>query len=473
MFKSPRMRMIFAFLFLTWLILFTFYFQRKSVRTIPVKNVLYASPSGGTVAEQKKQYQTVPLRDALREVKPGQTVFLFPGTYAGPFEIEKVATEALPISISAISAVLNGDGSFSKDSGFCLRVNNSQWVFIDGLSFQNCWASSVLIENSQNIFIHENEFRDSRYAIAALGEGTRNLVLENNRWNQDPSGRMWTEHAWADLHHGALSHFNGAFFASFGISGDVVIRKNQVQNAFNAVRMKGDAERIESVNANVQIYENTFERVRDNVFEPEVSAYNWWIHHNRIRNAHAWFSIDDVAGGYFYIFGNVGRNDEPYGKEGDHTGGAVFKLTEKGSFPTFPIYIFHNTWLFEKTYIRANTTTRHIRHFNNILLAQTDAPDIVTEGNWHESYRFDYDLMNFQLPAFMAKRELEKNSLQQEPQFTNAAAGDFSLQKNSPAVDRGVSLKFAGWASEYYGDAPDIGAFEGKFPVKGPPFQKK
>jgi hypothetical protein len=105
----------------------------------------------------------------------------------------------------------------------------------------------------------------------------------------------------------------------------------------------------------------------------EDHAINWWIAHNRIYNAHAWFSLDGVGGGPIYIFGNVGWFDDKPSREcvpadwaADRTlqadgyaptsenecsrsrTGKVMKLGPGEIELTEPVYAFNNSW-----YIRA------------------------------------------------------------------------------------------------------------------------
>ncbi len=77
-----------------------------------------------------------------------------------------------------------------------------------------------------------------------------------------------------------------------------------------------------------------------------------------------------------------------------------------------------------------------------------------------------YDLNTFRTSI---RPDLEQNSTQQNPLFVNPAVGDFHLQPTSPAIDAGVVIPGYHCASagpnssgcrEWYGLAPDIGAYE-------------
>jgi hypothetical protein len=126
--------------------------------------------------------------------------------------------------------------------------------------------------------------------------------------------------------------------------------------------------------ANVEIYDNDFQFIRDNPVEPEDHAENWWIHHNRIYNGHAWFSLDGVSGGPIYIFANVGWFDDKPARrcvqrdwaadrtiqpgkryvptpEGECSRSRTGKVIKLGPDPVElkePIYVFNNSW-----YVRA------------------------------------------------------------------------------------------------------------------------
>ena len=53
---------------------------------------------------------------------------------------------------------------------------------------------------------------------------------------------------------------------------------------------------------------------------------------------------------------------------------------------------------------------------------------------------------------------LDAHSLFADPLFVNAARGNFSLQANSPAIDK--ALRLPNIADRFAGSGPDIGPFE-------------
>ncbi len=68
------------------------------------------------------------------------------------------------------------------------------------------------------------------------------------------------------------------------------------------------------------------------------------------------------------------------------------------------------------------------------------------------------------------------NNINSNPQFVNPSGGDYELQESSPCIDEGTAYLMLGGEvivdldpSDYYGDAPDMGAFEYS-PASAAPF---
>jgi hypothetical protein len=212
---------------------------------------------------------------------------------------------------------------------------------------------------------------------------------------------MWDTVPWGVSHHGSRAYLNGGLIGSFGTRGDIIIRHNVIRNAYNGVRIRTNRCEYRECNVNVEIYDNDFQFIRDNPVEPEDQAINWWIHHNRIYNAHAWFSLDGVGGGPIFIFGNVGWfDDKPSRRCVQSDWAADRRLEADGYAPTAdnecgrsrtgkiiklgpgkielrePIYVFDNSW-----YVRAPVVDGGIAKFrawNNATLFCD--PDVVAPG---------------------------------------------------------------------------------------------
>jgi len=314
----------------------------------------------------------------------------------------------------------------------CFRVTRSRYIAFEDLHFKDCWVSAVFIADSANVRVAGSLIEGSSYAIFATAlhvpvAAARGFTIENNVWIQDDSGYgaakpapcravgasfdcpgvVWTTIPWAVTHDTWYEHMNGGLFGSIDIAGGVVFRGNKVTNAYNGIRMVASdtCERIracrDSVNRDVEVVDNDFIYIRDNPVEPETRAANWTIARNRIVNSHAWFSLDDVAGGPIYIWGNVGWytdipgrdcRDEPRYKRAvrvdfqnggyrpiERSGeeraafvcsrsrfGTIIKEGSEGAALEKNVYVFHNSWYVRIPLLREAKSGR-IRYWNNAM----------------------------------------------------------------------------------------------------------
>lgn len=443
-----------------------------SSERISNKQIIYFSVAGGKVQIMGKTYSSWPIKSLNSMLEQNTVATILPGHYKEKIEINAKGTKDQPILINAFNkdVLIDGYQNPNADGGYCIQLSSSSWITLDGFKIRNCWPTVIRLKSSSYINIRNFNIEGARYVVEAQGNDNKYLTIENNYWNQDPTEKLWKKHEWAEAHHGKLEYFNGSILHSEAIN-DVLIKSNIIKNAYNGVRMEGGVNDIYTRNTNVEIVDNLFENIRDNPIEPEHSAYNWWIHHNKIHNAHAWISLTGIAGGHIYIFGNIGWNDEPYGKKGDHSGGTVLKFNETGPFPTMPVYIFHNSWHAQGNYLLPNNPSRNIIHFNNAIFLQEKDAVTLTKNNFHESFQFENDLINRPLSDFAKSKW--KNYIISDPEFTNVLTGDFTLKKGSPAIDSGKVFQLENWKSSYSGKAPDIGAYEGKEEFKGPKYFRR
>ena len=393
----------------------------------------------------------------------------------------------------------------------CFKVKRVSWIVIRNLAFRNCWPSAVFIKDASYVTVQNTIITGSSYAVVAYGD-THHFLIEGNDWTQDPGGEMWTRIPWGVSHHGSAQYFNGALFGGRDIKGGVVFRHNTVRNAYNGVRIKGTVCETRIFcrrNLNVEIYDNSFYFLRDNATEPEGYAVNWWIHHNRIHNVHAWFSFDGVHGGPHYVFGNIGWFDDIPGRfcedadwldDRDAAGGLtpqrqcarsrVGKVLKLGNSQEQPLYIFHNSW-----YLRAQVTdggrSGPLRHWNNAIefcapragdeICQTVASFRRTDGQGvHriDDYVFHHDMSNhLSFPEQLRAQGYPVDGIRvADLGFEDGPAGDFRLRADSPARGQGCTV---GWRpggalacrAPAGGAEPDIGAYQGDRPVNGPLFR--
>jgi len=274
----------------------------------------------------------------------------------------------------------------------CLVLEDVAYLVIEDFTIRNCWPTAVIFLSSHHVTLRSNTIVGSTFPIF-VARGSDHFVVEDSVWTQDDSGyapdesgysgsydpkpkpgRMWDTVPWGVSHHGSRAYLNGGLISSFGTRGDIIVRHNIIRNAYNGVRIRANQCLAPPCNVNVEIYDNDFQFIRDNPVEPEDVAINWWIHHNRIYNAHGWFSLDGVGGGPVYIFGNLGwfddkpsrqcipaewaadrtlQKDGSYAPTADNEcsrsrTGKVIKLGPGEVELKEPIYVFNNSW-----YVRA------------------------------------------------------------------------------------------------------------------------
>ncbi len=434
-------------------------------------NTIYVSPSGGSKSFENRSVLTLTLKEALGKTRPGTIIQLLPGIYTGETLLQKGGNPDRPLIMRGLgkTTIFDGRQKPSDNVATCIKIDGADWIQIEDLAIKNCWPIGIHIHDSRYISVRKVNIIGSRHAIFASGKNTHHILIEESRWVQDPSGALWKTIPWAEAHHGKFRFFNGAMLGAKKIKGSVVFRRNTISHAFNGVRLEGDRENPRTDNANVEIYENYFEYIRDNPIEPERSATNWWIHHNKIRNGFALFSFMGLHGGHWYVFRNIAWFDDKPGAFGGHARGKIFKFEAFGPYPTEPFYVFHNSW-YTRSPLIAGGETRNFFHWNNAIHFSRKV-GFLEEAAWHQTYHFDHDISNLPFTKSLVDAGQEKNGFVADPLFKEPRHGNFKLSSSSPAIDNGKIVTIGDWSSRFSGKAPDIGAFEGDKWLKGPPFK--
>lgn len=400
----------------------------------------------------------------------------------------------------------------------CLKIERSSWIVIQNLNMTGCWPTAVYLHDAQYITVRNSTLSGSTYAVIAHGN-SHHLLIENNRWTQDVSGEVWSAIPWGVSHHGSKTYLNGALFGGYNIKGGVVIRGNQIRHAYNGIRIKADCvgKAPCARNMNVEISGNSFAFIRDNSVEPEGTAVNWWVRHNRMRDVHAPFSFDGVRGGPHYVFGNVGwftempeqhcddrlwaTDREPLGKPTAHREcrlhrmGKTFKL---GNRQKRPLHIFHNSFLVRSPFVGGGASGP-LRAWNNAIEfcepgdkdVECKAPDHMLETGGRKKlkwlrraearsvvHNFRFNVAN--RPVFPADARRPgfpvagrwAGSLG----FLDAKRGDFRLAAQSPARQAGCAIALAPGGTLTCTPAPDrlapdVGAYQGARLFTGPAFR--
>jgi parallel beta-helix repeat protein len=104
--------------------------------------------------------------------------------------------------------------------------------------------------------------------------------------------------------------------------------------------------------------------------------------------------------------------------------------------------------------------------YNNSVFANVHTGIAIGSGSTGASIKNNIVYQNSPATANAGSQSVLANNLSANPKFVNPAAGDFSLQPASPAIDAGATLTevthdFNG-VSRPQGSAYDIGAYEFK-----------
>jgi hypothetical protein len=468
-------------------------------------------------AEQHVDPKTVQAR--LDKAGPGDVIVLGPGRYTEALRlIGRRGNPMRPITIRAQpGAVIDGGISFTVFNHRAQLVAKADWLLgrrppgiqsialeamltidscehvrVEGLAFRATWPTAVLVDTSRDVILSRLHIRDSAFAFFLHGELTRGIVIERCTWLQDVTrGDLWRRIAWDrihgdDWHEADVRGLDGDFVRSYRIAGDLTVRHNRILHAFNGVHcFNRRPDFPDTLNRNVYIYGNYFACIRDNPIEPEGTAWNWWVFHNRFFNCHKWFSLELERSGYFYIFGNLGWFDEiPGPPKSKNQGGAVFKFGEEAGPGHGPHYVFNNSW-----YLRSPLADcgrwADLEHTNNAVLycgqhpdhmaaCTTDARLFGDTANGSEEERFTKEWAalkisfandciahhEFPEPVRAAGYPVE-GGIAQDPGFRNPAKGDFRLNGESPCRGkaRQLTLELLGRPSVTV-TPRDIGAFQ-------------
>jgi hypothetical protein len=249
--------------------------------------------------------------------------------------------------VGDVPLALPAFGKRRLEKAVCVDINEVDGFVVEDLVFERCWISAVRAFGSRRLTLRRLLILESSYGVAAKGtpeHPTDAITVEDVTWVQDVSGYasisregpqrcsdgretelgcpgvMWRQIPWGASHHGSHEHFNGALVGGVNIKGDVIFRRNKVFNAYNGIRLK--PKKCEAIHASdlsvaqcpfnigVWVYDSVFSYVRDNPIEMEVWSSDVKVFGNRLHNAHAWFSFDDMGGGPIYIYGNRGWFDD-------------------------------------------------------------------------------------------------------------------------------------------------------------------
>jgi hypothetical protein len=258
-------------------------------------------------------------------------------------------------------------------------------------------------------------------------------------------------------------------YGSSGANTGNVIRNNRFFHMFDGSHLYSDDGA--GPTTDMDFHDNIIESVNDDCIETDGAGSNCRIYNNTFRTFLTGVSVAPAAGGPTYIFRNLFSGWET------HSGyvGYPVKFNVSSSLSIDWIYLYHNT-CFTSAAGQPGFLFKQYSNWNNVISRNNI---YAGTGNALESWPsanpvdFDYDALfttatsrlvswvnvNYTTAAaFFAACGQEQHGIAGDPQFVNAAGGDFHLSAQSPLKDRGVVIP--GINDGYRDSGPDIGCFE-------------
>ncbi|MFA7228573.1 MAG: hypothetical protein WC061_06010 [Melioribacteraceae bacterium] len=444
-------------------------------------NKYYVSSNGNDLNSGliiSEPFQTV--QKAINIAAAGDTLFILPGIYKELIEIsDKIGIPENPIVLISYYSdpekypVIDGGAEIAalELHNDWIHIKNSSWIEFVRIIFQNGWTNPIEINNSSYLSFRQCRFFGGKRVINVNGAAAHHILVEECFWDQGGE-YLWKVvddqkgvDAWTSMHHESMSFFNGSLIDFSGSGGSIVIRGNKIINSFNALRWRGK----EGFDTNIEIYNNEIIRARDNDFEPEYYSYNLHIYHNRSHNVHRTLSIDNVNGGNIFYYGNIITTDNDDWTKKICT--AFWKIYGDERNLSFPLYAFNNSFYGVGRALRAEQNMILLKHFNNAYFFTRDTSWLISK--WNDGNEFNFDISNTGWPDAFTNNEQELQGKVADIKYLNSRQRDLRLATNSPGIDAGkvMFLKEFDWTQNYYGKAPNVGAFEDGELSDGPPFR--
>ena len=389
------------------------------------------------------------LTSALNSIKAGQTIYLRNGNYnIGEHWISTTGTQTQPIVIR------NYPNEKPILKGSKLKMNaDLSYITIKGLTItdvnltgNDVWDNAISIgAGNSHIIIEDNEFYNltseggtenesglqAIYVSGDMNESTNsvnNCIIRNNYIHDCATG--WSE---AIMLEGNVT--------------DCEVYNNTIDNTGNiGIDVAGNYDWLGTVGdannqaRNITIYNNLVMNCQSEYATAggiySDGARNITIDHNIIYNCQGGIEIGAEEPGYqvenFYVHNNLLINN---GRSLAVGGYQSTSATHRNTF------VYNNTiiggdWYADDSAMIAIYRTTNFQAYNNIFYAQSGNSLIENEAG---TFTFNNNCWYQQGLSSLPSGE-GKNSFVNNPQFvnyTNTLEGDYTLQTNSPCLDKG------------------------------------
>ncbi|MCF8302750.1 MAG: right-handed parallel beta-helix repeat-containing protein [Bacteroidales bacterium] len=437
------------------------------------------SPITG-IAQSKSNYAFDPGNYVIdgndHNFNPGDTITLMPGNWHFLLLKNVHGSEDAPITVK------NGDGIVKVDSNhyFGIKIGNCSYIKFSGAgNDENYYGIQILrtvgaglsIDDlSSDVEVEQVEIANVPYA-GIYAKTDPNCTFESLRDNFTMFNTIIHDCYIHDVGNEGLyigsSKYNGTEITCDGQDTLVYPHVNKgVQVYNNIIENTGwDGIQVSSAVADCQIYDNL-------VIEDSKAAVDFQMsgvligggsqcdcYNNIIRDGLG-DGIDILGLGNQKIYNNLivnpGRdyNEKNVAYPEKH---GIY-IGDVNTLPDASFYFFNNTIVNPKTFgiKMTNEASDGNKAYNNIIV-KSGAYNTYGDGSYIriENQNIEFDISNnYFSPVF------------KHIKFTDTVVGNFTLRKNSPAIDAGINLGSYGVNFDLYnntrpyGNAFDIGAFE-------------
>jgi parallel beta-helix repeat protein len=383
---------------------------RPTATSAPVTgSAFYVATSGNDANPGSEALPWRTITKAANTLTAGATVYIKTGTYNERVLPKNSGSAGKNITYAAYpgqTVTVDGTGISLNNFQGLVETTNRSYIKISGLNVSNSTGAGLFASNGNNIIFEKNHTFNC--ATSGIGVwGGSNITVDGN-----------------DVEN---SNYGGANEAiSFGGVSNFVIRNNHVHNP-TATRSKEGIDAKQGSN-NGQIYGNTVDHtvaVAIYVDAYDQHTYNIDVFDNVVHDVPLGYVLASEAGG---LLENVRHyNNLAYNVQ--YCGMRVFGQVETTSHPMSNITLINNTVY--KSGCGIDVSNAQISGFtirNNALSQNTKQLQINVATSL---LTIDHNLIDG------ASSTLGSSYVQGSPLFVNAAAGDFSVQAGSPAIDSG------------------------------------
>lgn len=358
-----------------------------------------------------------------------------------------------------------------------------QYIYFLNLTFchygQGMYRTALYLRNASDLLIQGNKFINNDRGILLRYASDRNVIQNNEfsdttfRWDWDAVKALRPEYS---LETGGIRFWPPNADEPDITSRGSVIRRNTFHDFFDGFAACHWMTRAPITNE-TDVYENIIYNVGDDGMELDGPCSNCRVWSNTIHDAFVGISLAPTRIGPVYAIRNViyrlGRiSGCPFGQD-PPCGGTSFKFQNENP-GSGSIYLFHNTvdaaLVGRGIFIVEPVTWSLLFARNNIWMG---SERFAIEYDADDPIDFDYDNLFVNgltsivqwrgtkytsLPDFTRATGQEQHGLNVVPQFVDPNKGNYSLLPNSRLIDAGVII--LGINNNFWGSAPDIGAFE-------------